>query len=199
MLYNVCNNFFCVSGGPNAEVFRNRKGFFSLNTQVICSSKNYILDIVARWPGSSHDSHIFRNSFIKRRFEAGEFGDSVLLGDSAYPLSNYLMTPIHNPNTPAEQMYNRSHISTRTIIERTIGIWKRRFAILTMGLRCNTMLAQKIIVATALLHNIAVTNRDEVIINDGYPFEDEDNNFLAENNANNHIFQTYINYFQRFV
>ena len=133
-----------ILGGPNAEVYRNRKGFFSLNVQVICNTENYILDIVSRWPGSTHDSHMFRNSFIQQRFENNEFDNAVLIGDSVYSLSNYLMTPLANPITPAEDLYNRSHISTRTIVERTIGIWKRRFAVLTMGLRCKTELTQLI-------------------------------------------------------
>ncbi|KYM93682.1 PREDICTED: putative nuclease HARBI1 [Cyphomyrmex costatus] len=46
-------------GGPHGELFRNRKGYFSLNVQVICNSNLEITDIVARWPDSVHDSTIF--------------------------------------------------------------------------------------------------------------------------------------------
>ena len=45
-----------------AELFRCRKGFYSLNVQVICGHNHLIYDVVARWPGSTHDSRIFRNS-----------------------------------------------------------------------------------------------------------------------------------------
>ncbi|XP_066603005.1 putative nuclease HARBI1 [Prorops nasuta] len=93
-------------GGENAELFRNRKGFFSLNVQAIVNSKLQFMDIVARWPGSSHDATIFNNSVIKARFESGEFGNGLLLGDSGYPNMPYLMTPLTNPNTPAEILYN---------------------------------------------------------------------------------------------
>ncbi|XP_066596929.1 putative nuclease HARBI1 [Prorops nasuta] len=57
-------------GGDDAELFRNRKGFFSINVQVIVNSELEILDIVARWPGSVHDATIFNNSRIKARFES---------------------------------------------------------------------------------------------------------------------------------
>ncbi|KAJ8980659.1 hypothetical protein NQ317_017585, partial [Molorchus minor] len=186
-------------GGDNAETYRNRKGYFSLNVQAVCDSNNKITDIVARWPGSSHDSHIFRNSAIKVRFERGEFGDAILLGDSGYPLTNYLMTPIANPHTRAEELYNHSHVATRTIIERTFGIWKRRFPILSTGIRCKIALAQKIIVVTAILHNIAVTNRDN--INDDFDGENVDNEHIFENIEQrgvvyNRVQQRYIDYFE---
>ncbi|KAJ4447341.1 hypothetical protein ANN_09345 [Periplaneta americana] len=48
-------------GGNNAELFRNRKTYFSLNVQAICNANMEFSDIVARWPGSSHDSTIFNN------------------------------------------------------------------------------------------------------------------------------------------
>lgn len=117
---------------------------------------------MARWPGSSHDAHIFNNSRIKGKFDSGELGQGILLGDSAYPLNNYLLTPIARPRTAAEELYNRSHINTRTVVERTFGIWKRRFPILSTGIRCKITRAQQIIVATAVLHNIAVQTREEV-------------------------------------
>jgi len=36
-------------GGVNAELFRNRKGFFSINTQVVVDASMKIVDIVARY------------------------------------------------------------------------------------------------------------------------------------------------------
>lgn len=36
-------------GGEDAELYRNRKGYFSINTQVICDSDGKICDIVARY------------------------------------------------------------------------------------------------------------------------------------------------------
>lgn len=42
----------------------NRKNFYSVNTQVICDSEMTILNINARYPGSTHDSHIWESSVI---------------------------------------------------------------------------------------------------------------------------------------
>ncbi|KAI4455253.1 hypothetical protein MML48_9g00018364 [Holotrichia oblita] len=191
-----------LGGNPNPEVFRNRKGYFSLNIQIVGNAKYFINDLVVRWPGSAHDSYIFDNSRVRARFENGDFRASVLLGDSGYPLRNYLMTPLANPRTPAEQLYNESQIRTRTIIERIIGIWKRRFPVLTVGLRCKIPLAQDIILATAILHNIArKANEPDFIdvIEDVIVHEDEQQQIIEQQVINNNVQRDYINYFEQLL
>jgi hypothetical protein len=84
-------------GGPNAETYRNRKQFFSINVQTIADADLKIRNIVARWP----DAHIFRNSRVFRSFEIGTFGyngSAVLVGDSGYPIKPCLITPLQNLN-----------------------------------------------------------------------------------------------------
>ncbi|KAJ8912406.1 hypothetical protein NQ315_013472 [Exocentrus adspersus] len=70
-------------------VFYNRKGFYSLNVQIIFDSRLNILAINVRFPGSVHDSTIWATSQIRRLLEnnyaTGDHG-CWLLGDSGYPL-----------------------------------------------------------------------------------------------------------------
>lgn len=114
----------------------------------------FIRNIVARWPGSAHDSHIFNSSNLKCRLESGEFSNYWLLGDSGYALRPYMLTPLNDPQTVAEKYYNESQIRTRNVIERLFGLWKRRFPIIGTKLRSKIKNIQYIIVATAVLHNI---------------------------------------------
>ncbi|XP_047511710.1 putative nuclease HARBI1 [Pieris napi] len=81
-------------GGEQAELFRNRKGYFSINVQTICNANLEIIDIVARWPGSAHDSLIFNNCCRKAKFEAGEYGEGILLVDGGYAATFYSMPPL---------------------------------------------------------------------------------------------------------
>lgn len=74
--------------------------------------------MVAKWPGSNHDSFILQQSGIYAIFENGNFETSLLLGDSGYPLKNWLMTPILRPLNNAEEAYNKAHKKTRVYIER---------------------------------------------------------------------------------
>lgn len=148
------------TGTENGEIFRNRKGYFSLNVQTLCDAKLKIMNIVARWPGSTHDSTIFNNSRICARFEAGEFGNHLVVADGGYQCRRYLMTPLRNCLLPKERLYNESLVRTRNCIERSYGVWKRRFPILVTGMKVKLLTIQCIIVTTAILHNVCCINNE---------------------------------------
>jgi len=118
-------------GGPDAEIYRNRKGYFSINVQLISDSHSRITDVVARWPGSVHDSTVFDNSRIRALLETGP-REGYLVGDGGYPCRQYLLTPVLNPATEAEKKYNEAQASARNCIERANGILKRRFPLSSM-------------------------------------------------------------------
>ena len=92
--------------GPDEYIYVNRKKKHSINVQLICDASFHIINVVARWPGSTHDSRILQSSRIGQLFEDGQL-QGILLGDSGYPLKPWLMTPFLNPITPAERAYNR--------------------------------------------------------------------------------------------
>lgn len=195
--YSFCS-FFCILGGEFSELFRNRKGFFSINVQVVVNAKLEIIDIVARWPGSTHDATIFDNSRIKALFEMGALNDGLLLADSAYPNLPYIMTPLHNPTTAAEHIYNEAQIRSRSVIERFFGIWKREFAVLSIGTRFRTVeRTLPIIVAIAVLHNIIQQETEQNAIEGGL-YDNVIMQMEVENNENiNNVRQQIIEYFDR--
>ena len=138
----------------------------SLNVQVICNANLEIIDIVARWPGSSHDSTIFNACFRKAMFEDKRYGNSLLLGDRGYPILTYLMTPIENPQRREEILFNESQIRTRNCVERLFGVWKRRFPALALGIRFKLKNVFHVIIATAVLHNILRSVNEDVPADD---------------------------------
>ena len=117
--------------------------------------------IVARWPGSTHDSHIFRTSRLSRlENNHHSLDDGVLLGDSGYACSPFLMTPFNNPRNPSQEAYNTAHTKTRVVIEQNFGRWKRRFHVLHSEVRMAPEKVCLIIGACAVLHNIAILQNE---------------------------------------
>ena len=158
----------CVDGthiwiiGPheNEKDYVNRKGYYSINVQVICDHRGRIINIVAKWPGSTHDSRILRSSHIWDIMEGGRI-HGCILGDSGYPCRNWLMTPILHTLTAQERCYNSAHKGTRVLVEQTIGRWKRRFHLLHLQSRMkNPESTCRVIAATAVLHNLALERNE---------------------------------------
>lgn len=117
---------------------------------------------MARWPGSTHDSVIFRTSAVGRQLEGGSHGleEGVLLGDSGYSCTQFLMTPYNQPQSPSQEQFNRAHKTTRCVTECSFGLLKRRFHILHYEIRMSPVRVCTIIAACFVLHNIAVSLRE---------------------------------------
>ena len=143
--------------GPSQHEWRyiNRKKYHSINTQVVMDAKCRFINVVAKWPGSTHDSVILRESGLADIMSRRN-GEEILLGDSGYPVRPWLMTPFLNPETAAQRRYNKSHKKTRCLVERGIGQWKRRFNCLHGKLRYSPQKSCEIIAVCAALQNIAI-------------------------------------------
>ncbi|CAG2257465.1 HARBI1 [Mytilus edulis] len=175
--YNIAR-FPCVIGAvdgthiriqapsDNEYAFVNRKNFHSINVQGICDHEGKFTNIVAKWPGSTHDSFIFRNSDVGIHLDQNHRGfdvDGLLLGDSGYACKPYLMTPYLRPSTRHQERFNSAQTRTRSVIERTFGRWKRRFHLLHSEIRLTPDRVCKIVIACAILHNFAILQREPMI------------------------------------
>ncbi|RWS00485.1 putative nuclease HARBI1-like protein [Dinothrombium tinctorium] len=142
------------------ERFRNRKNRVSINVQAVVDANMKFTNLVARWPGSVHDSRIFRNSELMNILENQNY-EGHLLGDSAYPCKKYLLTPLVSPNTLAELRYQNAHVKTRNVVERTFGAWKSKFNCLHIPLRLKLQTSLTVIVACGVLWNFLIDEKDD--------------------------------------
>ncbi|XP_061162901.1 putative nuclease HARBI1 [Saccostrea echinata] len=134
-----------------------RKGFHAMNVQVVADASLRFTNIVCKWPGSVHDSFIFANSELKDHMETRN--DGWLLGDSAYALKKYMMTPKSNPSSVGEENYNAAHSRTRVVVERALGVCKSRFRCVHKSggmLLFSPQKSVQIITAVAKLHNMCL-------------------------------------------
>ncbi|XP_044751420.1 putative nuclease HARBI1 [Coccinella septempunctata] len=153
------------SGDREEYLYVNRKKYHSLNVQLICSSNLRILNVIARYPGATHDSFIWNQSrcqYILRNLYLRTRRSFYLLGDSGYPLRPWLLTPFDGnpePGTPQYE-FNQHLKKTRCLIERCNGVLKMRFRCLLKHrvLHYTPEKAGKLINACVVLHNICVEN-----------------------------------------
>nr|XP_033798835.1 putative nuclease HARBI1 [Geotrypetes seraphini] len=141
--------------------YQNRKAFHSMNMQVVCNSEGEILDVCARYPGSTGYRALLYSATLRPPQESNPGGVqwSLVLADRGYPQRVWLMTPIVHPHTAAEEEYNRHHRATRSIIERTFGQLKNHFRCLDrLGgqLLYRPEKVAHIFVACCMLHNLAL-------------------------------------------
>lgn len=64
----------------NENAYVNRKHVHSINVQVICNADMTLTNMVAKWPGSTHDSFILAQSGVGTLLQAGAVRDGWLLG-----------------------------------------------------------------------------------------------------------------------
>ncbi len=157
--------------GDQEPYYVDRDGNHSINVQGICDANGRLLNVVADWPGSTHDSRILQMSHIGMAFASGR-REGILIGDSGYAGSHWLLTPLLNPQGPSENRYNCAQKVTRSVIERTFGRWKRKFSVLHNEIRMDPLKVCRIIGACAVLYNIAVDRKEvEDLPDDDLPAE----------------------------
>lgn len=153
-----------------------RKLYHAINVQAVCNAKEQITNLVVKWPGSTHDAYMYNSSGLSSMLEQGTLQNLEgieghwLLGDSAYGVTPTLLTPFLLPKNDAEKKFNVAQRRTRSVIERTFGVWKSRFLCLHKWGRPLLFSPErccKIITATAILHNICNLRQLPVIDDNG--------------------------------
>jgi hypothetical protein len=145
------------------ETYVNRKGFHSIILQGICREDLRFIDCVAGWPGSCHDARVLKNTDIwDNGLEA--CGNGHFLGDGAYPLRSWLLTPYRDTGhlTPQQRNYNYRHSSTRVTIERAFGCLKGRFRRLRYLETSDLKTSVEIIILCCIIHNICILNNEDI-------------------------------------
>ncbi|XP_060562532.1 putative nuclease HARBI1, partial [Ruditapes philippinarum] len=120
-----CTLIPILSPKEREDVYVCRKGYHAINVQAVVDTNMKFTNVVAKWPGSTHDNIIFENCGLKQWIENGIPG--WLIGDSGYALKSYMLTPKINPSTRQEVSFNNAHSRTRMVVERAFGILKSRF------------------------------------------------------------------------
>ncbi|KAJ1125192.1 hypothetical protein NDU88_003627 [Pleurodeles waltl] len=99
-----CTHVRIVPPAATEHLYRNKKHTHSINVQAIVDHQGLITNIVAKYPGSVHDSFIFRHSTTNQHFQDGRYGNGLLVGkyrnlviytQHSNPVGRTTHTPLH--------------------------------------------------------------------------------------------------------
>lgn len=173
------NRFFNVSGFPgvvgsidcvhipvknpsfcNNSIKAKNRSIRSLDAQILMDHECRIIHIITHLceKVSKRPAFIDFDNYLKLEDLTRGFW---LLGDVRYPCLPYLMTPFAQLRSTPQKKFNAAHKSTRNLTEKGIIRWKSRFPVLDSGLNIKPKYCPQIVVACAVLHNIAILLREE--------------------------------------
>lgn len=180
----VEQRFFRIAGFPNVKgvvdgtlvhidapsiseaAYVGRDNKHSINVILVSGPQNEFFFVSAKSPGSFHDSRATRISKLWESWEITGWrpdndNRSLILGDSAYPLTSWLMPPVVrtvNANIPrlarAVPLFERVHRKTRFIVECSIGILKEEYPCLNYFRFRKPERISNAISACVVLHNM---------------------------------------------
>lgn len=159
------------------DAYYNRKSYHSILLQGVARDDCRFIDVSVGVPGRVHDAAVLKQSAMWATGQQ-KCGNYRLLGDAAYPLVNWLMTPYRDNGhlTAQQQIYNKVQSSKRQVIERAFGLLKRRFRRLKFGFNILDLdEISDLILASCCLHNLCILwDTDE-------DFGDDDDIHVAPN------------------
>ncbi|XP_058449440.1 uncharacterized protein LOC131429379 [Malaya genurostris] len=146
------------------STYVNRHDLLSITLQGICDSNKRFMDVCIGAPSKVHDARIFSISPISKELPVLCEGKFHLLGDAAYPLREYLLTPYkdYGTSSPRRRRYNIKHSQARVKIENAFGLLKQRFRQLVRLNFFDTERASKFVLACCVLHNICIDMDDSL-------------------------------------
>ena len=153
------------------ELYFTRKKRYALHWQGIVDFRGIFTGYDIGWPGSVHDAKVYRHSsfYSNRSFLIRE--NDFLIGDSAYPLSPFLIKPYNKPNNE-QKIFNQIFSSHRIVVEHSFGRLKNRF----VGIR--EISVKKVSTAINLIDCAIILHNYLELANDIWEEQNNDDNFI---------------------
>ena len=154
--------------------YYNRKGWYSIIVQGVVDHNYLFRNVYCGWPGSMHDAQVLVNSALYRKATSGELlqGNTLtvlsqeipvfLVGDSAYPLSTWLMKlfPHNTALSTAQRKFNYRLSRARIVSQNAFGCLKARWRRLQKQNDMAINNIPNVIIACCILHNVCEIHGD---------------------------------------
>ncbi|XP_045787521.1 protein ALP1-like [Trifolium pratense] len=161
---------------------RNQKTSYSITVQGVVNSKGVFTDVCIGWPGSMGDNRVLEKSALYERAKRGNLKNIWIVGNSGYPLMDWVLVPYKHKNlTWTQHGFNERIEEIEKVGKDAFGRLKGRWGCLQKRTEIKLQDLPIVLGACCVLHNICEIMNEE--IDDEWRFEVFDDEMVVEDDV----------------
>jgi len=159
---------------------RNQKTSYSITVQGVVDSNGVFTDVCIGWPGSMSDDKILEKSALSQRANRGLLKDVWIVGNSGYPLMDWVLVPYAQQNLWTQRVFNEKVGEVQGVAKEAFSRLKGRWSCLQKRTEVKLQDLPVVLGACCVLHNICEM-RGEVMDPSETSFDLFDDEVVPEN------------------
>ncbi|CAI9100646.1 OLC1v1037782C1 [Oldenlandia corymbosa var. corymbosa] len=142
---------------------RNQKTSYSITVQGVVDPRGIFTDICVGWPGSMTDDKVLEQSALYQRANRGLMRDVWMVGNSGFPLMDWLLVPYTKQNvTWTQHALNEKVGAVQGIVKEAFMRLKARWSCLQKRTEVKLQDLPIVLGACCVLHNICEMRGEEL-------------------------------------
>jgi len=142
---------------------RNQKTSYSITVQGVVDPRGVFTDVCIGWPGSMPDDQVLEKSALYQRANRGLLRDVWIVGNSGYPLMDWLLVPYTHQNlTWTQHAFNEKIGDVQRVAKAAFTRLKGRWSCLQKRTEVKLQDLPVVLGACCVLHNICEMRNEEM-------------------------------------
>nr|XP_023890080.1 protein ALP1-like [Quercus suber]POE63977.1 protein alp1-like [Quercus suber] len=159
---------------------RNQKTSYSITVQGIVDPKGVFTDVCIGYPGSMSDDQVLEKSALSQRGNMGLLKDVWIVGNSGYPLTDWVLVPYTHQNlTWCQHAFNEKIGEVQRVAKEAFARLKGRWSCLQKRTEVKLQDLPVVLGACCVLHNICEMRNEGLEPELSYEIFDDE--MVAEN------------------
>ncbi|KAK6941353.1 Harbinger transposase-derived nuclease domain [Dillenia turbinata] len=142
---------------------RNQKTSYSITVQGVVDPRGIFTDVCIGWPGSMPDDQVLEKSALYQRASRGLLKDVWIVGNSSYPLMDWVLVPYSHQNlTWTQHEFNQKIGEIQKVAKDAVMRLKGRWTCLQKRTEVKLQDLPVVLGACCVLHNICEMRNEEM-------------------------------------
>ncbi|KAL6974566.1 hypothetical protein U1Q18_052836 [Sarracenia purpurea var. burkii] len=142
---------------------RKKNTSYSITVQGVVDRKGVFTDLCIGWPGSMPDDKILEESALSQRANRGFLKDVWIVGNSGYPLMDWVLVPYTHQNlTWTQHAFNEKVEEIQKVAKEAFSRLKERWSCLQKRTEVKLQELPVVIGACCVLHNICEMRNEKM-------------------------------------